>query len=103
MATGGVADSILIRLVKYLQQKTLRLYPEMQGNIHTQKLLNQIESTERERLSVKLRYTDIVASYNAKIHSFPIAIIRIICKWEDIGIEFKLTEEELVSDEELGI
>lgn len=30
-------------------------------------------------------------------------MLRKICKWEDIGIEFKLTEEEVVSDEELGI
>lgn len=81
----------------------MEAYPEMQGNIHTQKSLNQIESTERERLSVKLKYTDIVASYNAKIHSFTIVMLRKICKWEDINVEWGYTREELVSDEELGV
>lgn len=66
-------------------------------------LINLTDQSQERTSSVKLRYTDIVASYNAKIHSFPIVMLRKICKWEDIGIEFKLTEEEVVSDEELGI
>lgn len=81
----------------------LEAYPELQANIHTQKLLNQIETTENAKLNAKLNYTNAVAQYNAKIHSFPVVMLRGICKWEDMDAEFGLQKDELVSDEELGI
>lgn len=81
----------------------MEAYPELQSNIHTQKLLNQIETTENAKLTAKLSYTNAVAQYNAKIHSFPVVMLRKICKWEDMDAEFGLQKDELVSDEELGI
>lgn len=81
----------------------MEAYPELQSNIHTQKLLNQIEATENAKLTAKLSYTNAVAQYNAKIHSFPVVMLRKICKWEDVDAEFGLQKDELVSDEELGI
>ena len=81
----------------------MEAYPELQANIHTQKLLNQIETTENAKLNAKLNYTNTVAQYNTKIHSFPIVLLRRICKWEDMYAEFGLQTNELVSDEDLGI
>lgn len=81
----------------------MEAYPELQSNVHTQKLLSQIETTENAKLNAKLNYSNAVAQYNAKIHSFPVVIFRKICKWEDYDTDFSLQKEELVSDEDLGI
>lgn len=78
-------------------------YPELKSNVHTQKLLSQIETTENAKLNAKMTYTDAAAKYNAKIHSFPVALLRGICKWEDVNIEAGLSKDEMVSDEDLGI
>ncbi len=81
----------------------MEAYPELQSNVHTQKLLSQIETTENAKLNAKLNYSNAVAQYNAKIHSFPVVMFRKICKWEDYDTDFALQKEELVSDEDLGI
>lgn len=81
----------------------MEAYPELQSNVHTQKLLSQIETTENAKLNAKLNYSNAVAQYNAKIHSFPVVMFRKICKWEDYDTDFSLQKEELVSDEDLGI
>lgn len=81
----------------------MEAYPELQANVHTQKLLSQIEMTEKTKLDAKMNYSSAVAQYNSKIHTFPVVLLRRICKWEDIVIEAGLSKEELVSDEELGI
>lgn len=84
-------------------KSVIEAYPELQANIHTQKLLNQIEMTEKAKLDAKLNYTNAVAQYNGKIHSFPVVILRRICKWEDIQMEVSPLSEDLVSDDDLGI
>ena len=81
----------------------LESYPELKANIHTQKLLSQLESTENAKLSARTTYSSAVAKYNAKIHSFPIVLLRSTCKWEDAVIGDSFSKEELVTDEELGI
>lgn len=81
----------------------MEAYPELQANVHTQKLLNQIETTENAKLNARLNYTNAIAHYNAKIHSFPVVMLRGICKWEDMDAEFGLPKDDMVSDEELGI
>lgn len=81
----------------------IEAYPELQSNVHTQKLLNQIETTENAKLNAKMAYTEAVAKYNAKIHSFPVVILRRICKWKDVDIETGISADEMVSDEDLGI
>lgn len=78
-------------------------YPELKANLNTQKLLNQLEVTENANLNAKMTYSSAVARYNSKIHSFPIVIIKKMCKWEDINIQLGISKEELISDEELGI
>lgn len=80
----------------------MEAYPELQANVHTQKLLSQIETTENAKLNARLSYTNAVAQYNTKIHSFPVCMLRKPCKWEDISVDFS-TQMELVSDEDLGI
>lgn len=82
----------------------MEAYPELQSNVHTQKLLSQIETAENAKLNSRLNYTNAVAQYNAKIHSFPVVCLRGICKWEDYELEAAAAAaEELVTDEELGI
>ena len=81
----------------------IEAYPELKSNAHTQKLLSQIETTENAKANAKMAYTEAIAKYNAKIHSFPVVMLRRICKWEDVNIEAGLSKEEMVSDEELGI
>lgn len=77
-------------------------YPEMKSNEHIQKLLSQLESSESILLNSKRIYTDSVAKFNTKIHTFPIVIFRRICKWNDIEMSI-IDKDEIVSDEELGI
>mgnify|MGYP004444183005 FL=1 len=36
-------------------------YPELKSNVHTQKLLSQIETTENAKLNAKMTYTDAAA------------------------------------------
>lgn len=77
-------------------------YPEMKSNEHIQKLLAQLEGSEVTLLNSKKTYSESVAKFNTKIHTFPIVIFRRICKWNDIEMNaFK--NEEIVSDSDLGI
>ena len=81
----------------------MEAYPELKSNEHTQKLLNQIEQTENAKLKARMTYSEAAAKYNAKIHSFPIVILRRAMKWEDEVITAGIPKEDIVSDEELGI
>ncbi len=81
----------------------MEAYPELKSNEHTQRLLDQIQTTEQARLTARTNYSTAVAKYNAKIHSFPVVILRRICKWEDVAIEVGVSKDQLVTDEELGI
>ena len=81
----------------------METYPELKSNEHTQKLLNQIEQTENAKLKARMTYSEAAAKYNAKIHSFPIVMLRRAMKWEDEVITAGIPKEDIVSDEELGI
>ena len=81
----------------------IEAYPELRSNIHTQKLLSQIEAAENSRLNARMAYSEAVAKYNEKIHSFPVVMLRRVCKWDDIGSEEVIPKDEIVTDEELGI
>ena len=78
-------------------------YPELKANEHTQKLLSQLQTAENARLTARTAYSTAVAKYNAKIHSFPVVLLRKICKWEDVPVERTSVVEDMVTDEELGI
>lgn len=77
-------------------------YPNLKANEGIQKLLNQLDNVEKLILDSKRQYTFCVAQYNASIHSFPVVIVKPIFKWQEINSEV-MFEEEIVSDEELGI
>lgn len=81
----------------------MEAYPELKANIHTQKLLSQIEITEQQRANAKKLYAEYTARYNGKIHSFPISVFRRMLKLEEITAYELLRKEDIVSDEELGI
>ena len=77
-------------------------YPDLKANNAIMRLLEQLEVTEGRLLKTKTDYTESVAYYNTKIHSFPFSIFRGLFRMEDIQIELE-DVEEIVSDEELGI
>lgn len=77
-------------------------YPQLKSNEAVQKLLNQLESIERLILDSKKQYTTAVADYNASIHTFPVVLVKPIFKWQNENAEV-VFEDEIVSDEELGI
>ena len=78
-------------------------YPELKSNLSVQKLLSQLESTEHAKLSARTSYSNAAAKYNARIHSFPIVLLRRAFKWEDEIVSEGTPKEQLVTDEELGI
>lgn len=81
----------------------IEAYPELQANVHTQKLLSQIETTENAKLNFRMIYSDSVARYNSKIHSFPLVMFRKLFKLEDFEMQTNVINDDIVSDEELGI
>ncbi len=81
----------------------IEAYPELQSNVHTQKLLSQIETTENAKLNFRMTYSDSVARYNSKIHSFPIVMFRKLFKFEDVEMQSSVLNDDIVSDEDLGI
>mgnify|MGYP004613022627 CR=1 FL=1 len=81
----------------------IEAYPELQSNVHTQKLLSQIENTENAKLNIRMTFSDAVARYNSKIHSFPIVMFRKLFKFEDYEMQTNTLNEDIVSDEDLGI
>ena len=77
-------------------------YPDLKANEPTKKLLEQLEMSEKNLLQNRINYTESIANYNIQIHSFPFSIIRGIFKMDDMIIENE-EENEIISDEELGI
>lgn len=77
-------------------------YPDLKANEPTMKLLEQLEMSEKNLLQNRINYTESIANYNIQIHSFPFSIIRGIFKMDDMIIENE-EENEIISDEELGI
>lgn len=81
-------------------QATIENYPELKANESIMKLLYQIEDTENSIANTKVIYNNHVSEYNTAIHNFPVSLIRGLFKIKDM--EF-YSEDDIVSDEELGI
>lgn len=77
-------------------------YPDLKSHAGVQKLLSQLEDVERLILESKKQYTYFVAEHNTIIHTFPVVLVKPIFKWKDENAEL-IFEEEIVSDQELGI
>lgn len=77
-------------------------YPDLKSNAAVQKLLSQLEDVEKLIFQAKKQYTTFVAEHNTIIHTFPVVLIKPLCKWKDEEVEV-IFEEELVTDQELGI
>lgn len=77
-------------------------YPDLKSNAGVQKLLSQLEDVERLILQAKNQCTYFIAEYNTIIHTFPVVLIKPVFKWKDEETNI-IFEEELVTDEELGI
>lgn len=78
-------------------------YPELKANEHVHRLISQIENSENILFNAKSAYADSAAKFNTKIHTFPVAILRKLFKWDDISAEAVLSIEDEVTDEQLGI
>ena len=50
-----------------------------------------------------MTYNTCVENYNVAIHSFPFSVIRKICRFENMEYYRDREDEELISDEALGI
>lgn len=77
-------------------------YPDLKSNAAIQKLLTQLEDVEKMILQAKTQCTYFISEYNTIIHTFPVALIKPFFKWKDEETTV-IFEEELVTDEELGI
>lgn len=77
-------------------------YPDLKSNVGVQKLLSQLEDVEKLILQAKNNCSYFVAEYNTIIHTFPVVLLRPFFKWKDEETNI-VFEEELVTDEELGI
>ena len=90
------------RLVKTSSefQMILENYPELKANESIMKLLNQIEQNENQTASSKMIYNENVTNYNTLINNFPVALFKNVFNLTDIKY---FEEEDIISDEELGI
>ena len=82
-------------------QKIIENYPELKANESIMKLLNQIELNENQTANSKMIYNESVTNYNTLINNFPVAIFKNI--FNLTYIEFFEEDEDIISDEELGI
>ena len=91
-----------IRTVKTSSQFQMIIenYPELKANESIMKLLNQIEQNENQTANSKMIYNENVTNYNTLINNFPVAMFKNIFNLKDIKY---FEEEDIISDEELGI
>lgn len=82
-------------------QMILENYPELKANESIMKLLNQIEQNENQTANSKIIYNENVTNYNTLINNFPVAMFKNLFKLKDI--EYFEEENDIISDEELGI
>ena len=90
------------RVVKSSSQFQMMIenYPDLKANDSIMKLLNQIEQNENQTANSKIIYNENVTNYNTLINNFPVAPFKNIFKLKDIEY---FEEEDIISDEELGI
>ena len=91
------------RIIKNSTQFQLLIenYPDLKSNEAILKLIEQIKENENSISNCKLSYNNNVSIYNTMIHNFPVSLVRNIFKIKDM--EYYEEEEDIVSDEELGI
>lgn len=99
------ADSKSRTLVKNATEfkNAVESYPELKANESIMELLKQIQDCENTIASVKMDYNANVENYNANIHSFPAVFFRRIAGFKDMDYLESGQDDDLVSDEALGI
>ena len=101
-ASARSTNTKLIKVKNASDFKTIvESYPDLKANTAIMRLLEQLEISERTLLKNRTDYTELVSNYNMQIHSFPFSILRRLFNLEDIQIEKE--EDNIISDEELGI
>ncbi len=81
----------------------LENYPDLKANQSIMELLKQIQECENSLAYQKVAYNTSVEEYNTLIHSFPEALLRLIFRFKDVEYYKVKNNEDIISDEELGI
>lgn len=81
----------------------LENYPDLKANQSIIELLKQIQDCENSLAYQKVAYNTSVEEYNTLIHSFPETLLRLIFRFKDVEYYKVNNEEDIISDEELGI
>lgn len=84
-------------------QSALEGYPDLKANESVMELLRQIKECENGLASQKLAYNAAVEGYNTRIHSFPVSLLRKGFRFEEMDFYTSEKEEDMISDEALGI
>ncbi len=77
-------------------------YPDLKANESILKLIEEIRNSEDLIANEKVIYNNYVMEYNTLIHNFPLSLIRAIIKYDDLAF-YEEDDQEIISDEELGI
>lgn len=83
--------------------QAVQQFPELRSNENIKILIKQIQECETGITRQKIIYNSSVEDYNAAIHSFPFSMIRRLCKFEEMEYYDGTMDQEVISDEALGI
>lgn len=75
--------------------KVVESYPMLAADKSIMDLLGKIQTCEVNLMRQKQSYTSAVAEYNAKIHQFPLSIVRKLSKLEDIDIDKSISDKDI--------
>lgn len=81
----------------------LENYPQLKANENIMLLLRQMEQCENDLMSEKRKSNEMIANYNFKIHSFPLAVLRKALKLENFDPYKKEVSDATVTEEMLQI
>ena len=84
-------------------QAAVENYPDLKTNSSIMELMKQIKECETALMQQKVIYNAKVEEYNTIINSFPTNLLRKPFKFKEAQFYEKIIEDDMISDEELGI
>lgn len=84
-------------------QSAVENYPNLKANESIMELLKQIQDWQNTIANFKMRYNEEVEYYNMLLHSFPSNIYRILFRYPDAEYYQENVDDDIVSEEALGI
>ncbi len=82
---------------------TVENYPNLKANESVMELLKQIQDCQNTIANFKMHYNEEVEYYNVLLHSFPSNIYRILFRYPDAEYYRANVDDDIISDEALGI